>query len=30
VAILMDTYGQKQSLMAGRTYLDDLKNPLGG
>ena len=30
VEILMDTYGQKQSLMAGRTYLDDLKNPLGG
>lgn len=30
VEILMDTYGQKQDLMAGRTYLDDLKNPLGG
>jgi len=30
VAILMDTYQQKQDLMAGRTYLDDLKNPLGG
>lgn len=30
VEILMDTYGQKQALMAGKTYLDDLKNPLGG
>lgn len=30
VAILMSTYGQKQALMAGRTYLDDLKNPIGG
>lgn len=30
VAILMSTYGQKQALMAGKTYLDDLKNPLGG
>jgi hypothetical protein len=30
VAILMDTYQQKQDLMAGKTYLDDLKNPLGG
>jgi hypothetical protein len=30
VAILMDTYGQKQDLMAGKSYLDDLKNPLGG
>jgi hypothetical protein len=30
VEILMDTYGQKQDLMAGKTYLDDLKNPLGG
>lgn len=30
VAILMDTYQQKQDLMAGKTYLDDLKNPIGG
>jgi len=30
VAILMATYQQKQDLMAGRTYLDDLKNPIGG
>lgn len=30
VAMLMSTYGQKQDLMAGRSYLDDLKNPLGG
>lgn len=30
VEILMDTYQQKQDLMAGKTYLDDLKNPLGG
>lgn len=30
VQILMDTYGQKQALMAGKTYLDDLKNPIGG
>lgn len=29
VTILMSTYGQKQDLMAGKTYLDDLKNPLG-
>jgi hypothetical protein len=26
---LMDTYQQKQDLMAGLTYLDDLKTPLG-
>ena len=30
VAILFETYGQKQDLMAGKTYLDDLKNPIGG
>lgn len=30
VAILMATYQQKQDLMAGKSYLDDLKNPLGG
>jgi hypothetical protein len=30
VAILMGSYQQKQDLMAGKTYLDDLKNPLGG
>jgi len=30
VAMLMSTYQQKQDLMAGRTYLDDLKNPIGG
>jgi hypothetical protein len=30
VDILMATYQQKQDLMAGRTYLDDLKNPIGG
>jgi hypothetical protein len=30
VQILMDTYQQKQDLMAGKTYLDDLKNPIGG
>jgi len=30
VEILMDTYAQKQDLMAGKTYLDDLKNPIGG
>lgn len=30
VAILMSTYQQKQDLMAGGTYLDDLKNPIGG
>ena len=29
VELLMSTYGQKQDLMAGKTYLDDLKNPLG-
>jgi hypothetical protein len=29
VALLVSTYGQKQSAMAGKTYLDDLKNPLG-
>lgn len=29
VAILMSTYQQKQDLMAGKTYLDDLKNPIG-
>lgn len=30
VELLMSTYQQKQDLMAGKTYLDDLKNPLGG
>jgi hypothetical protein len=30
VELLMTTYQQKQDLMAGKTYLDDLKNPLGG
>lgn len=30
VDILMSTYGQKQALMAGKTYLDDVKNPIGG
>lgn len=30
VAILFGTYQQKQDAMAGKTYLDDLKNPLGG
>jgi hypothetical protein len=30
VAILTATYQQKQDAMAGKTYLDDLKNPLGG
>ena len=30
VEILMSTYQQKQDLMAGKTYLDDLKNPIGG
>ena len=30
VDILIATYGQKQELMAGKTYLDDLKNPIGG
>ncbi|WP_422758294.1 hypothetical protein [Paenarthrobacter sp. C1] len=29
VQMLFTTYGQKQDAMAGRTYLDDLKNPLG-
>lgn len=29
VSLLMDTYQQKQDLMAGKTYLDDLKTPLG-
>ena len=29
VALLMATYQQKQDLMAGLTYLDDLKSPLG-
>jgi hypothetical protein len=30
VSILFETYGQKQDLMLGKTYLDDLKNPIGG
>jgi len=30
VAMLFGTYQQKQDVMAGKTYLDDLKNPLGG
>ncbi len=30
VALLTTTYQQKQDAMAGKTYLDDLKNPLGG
>jgi len=30
VQLLMDTYQQKQDLMAGKSYLDDLKNPIGG
>lgn len=30
VAILFSTYQQKQDAMAGKSYLDDLKNPLGG
>jgi hypothetical protein len=30
VEIMMSTYQQKQDLMAGKKYLDDLKNPLGG
>lgn len=30
VQLLISTYGQKQDLMAGKSYLDDLKNPLGG
>lgn len=29
VKIMFTSYGQKQAAMAGRTYLDDLKNPLG-
>lgn len=29
VAIMTGSYGQKQDAMAGRTYLDDLKSPLG-
>lgn len=29
VAILFSTYQQKQDAMAGKTYLDDLKNPFG-
>lgn len=29
VALLFSTYQQKQDAMAGKTYLDDLKNPLG-
>lgn len=29
VKIMFTTYGQKQAAMAGKTYLDDLKNPLG-
>lgn len=29
VNILMATYQQKQDLMAGKTYLEDLKNPIG-
>lgn len=30
VALLFSTYQQKQDAMAGKTYLDDLKNPIGG
>ncbi|MCT9624280.1 hypothetical protein HWD94_03970 [Pseudarthrobacter equi] len=30
VEIMLSTYQQKQDLMAGKKYLDDLKNPLGG
>jgi hypothetical protein len=30
VQIITDTYQQKQDAMAGKSYLDDLKNPLGG
>lgn len=30
IEMLMTTYQQKQDLMAGKTYLDDAKNPLGG
>jgi hypothetical protein len=29
VQLLMSTYGQKQALMSGKTYLDDLKSPIG-
>ncbi|WGM21869.1 hypothetical protein QEH68_06760 [Paenarthrobacter sp. OM7] len=29
VQLLVETYQQKQDAMAGKTYLDDLKNPLG-
>lgn len=29
VDMMMDSYQQKQDLMAGKTYLDDLKNPIG-
>lgn len=29
VKMLMSTYQQKQDLMAGKTYLEDLKNPIG-
>ena len=30
VAMLMSTYQQKQDAMAGKSYLEDLKNPIGG
>jgi len=30
VELLFTTYQQKQTLMAGKSYLDDLKNPIGG
>jgi hypothetical protein len=30
VEALFNTYQQKQTLMAGKKYLDDLKNPIGG
>ena len=30
VALLTSTYQQKQDRLAGKKYLDDLKNPLGG
>ena len=30
VALLTSTYQQKQDRMAGKKYLDDLKNPVGG
>lgn len=29
VSLLFDTYQQKQDVSAGKTYLDDIKNPLG-